>query len=140
LGQASGSKAGRGGGKENEKKRKEEKVGWAAGRIGLVRCVFFSFLFFKSFLKTFKPFQIQFFSQISPTIFKGFSQTLLTTFQTYFKFKPSFFNSNFYTNFHKLFTIILKLFHKYFKTFKTTPQPKLMHFNMMHKHLGDSNY
>jgi hypothetical protein len=31
------------------------------------------FVFFKSFLTpTFKPFQIQIFSQISPTIFKGF--------------------------------------------------------------------
>jgi hypothetical protein len=48
------------------------------------------------------------------------------SFLTHFKFKSS----------HKVF----QLFHKYFKTFKTTPQPKLMHFNMMHKHLGDSNY
>jgi hypothetical protein len=63
---------------------RREGKGWAAGWV----CFLF---FFKSFLKTFKPFQIQIFSQISPTIFKGFSQTLLTTFQTYFKFKPSFF-------------------------------------------------
>jgi hypothetical protein len=42
--------------------------------------------------------------------------------------------------FRNFFTVIFKTFHKYFKTFKTTPQPKLMHFNMMHKHLGDSNY
>jgi hypothetical protein len=77
------------------------------GREGLVFDLFFSFLFFKSFLaQTFKPFQIQIFTQL-------------------------------FTNF---FIIIFKTFHKYFKTFKTTPQPKLMHFNMMHKHLGDSNY
>jgi hypothetical protein len=47
-----GSKAGRGGGIENEKKRKEEKVGWAAGRIGLVRFVFF-FSFFQILFKNF---------------------------------------------------------------------------------------
>jgi hypothetical protein len=50
-------------------------------------------------------------------------------------FKP--FLNQFFT---QLFTIILKTFHKYFKTFKTTPQPKLMLFNTMHKQLIDSNY
>jgi hypothetical protein len=69
--------------------------------------VWFFFFFFKSFLtQTFKPFQIQIFTQI----------------------------------FANFFTIILRTFHIYFRTFKTTPQPKLMHFNMMHKHLGVSNY
>jgi hypothetical protein len=58
--------------------------------------------------------------------FKSFSNL----FQTLFKFK----------SFTQIFTIIFKNFHKYFKTFKTTPQPKLMHFNMMHKHLIDSNF
>jgi hypothetical protein len=100
-------------------------VGWV--------CFLFFLFFSKPFQTNFKPFLNQFFTQISPTIYKGFSQTLLSTFQTYFKFKPLPFNSSFYTNFHKLF-------HNYFKTFKTTSQPKLMHFNMMHKHLIDSNF
>jgi hypothetical protein len=44
-------------------------------------------------------------------------------------FKP-FLNSNLLHKFSQLyFTIIFKNFHKYFKTFKTTPQPKLMHSN-----------
>jgi hypothetical protein len=38
----------------------------------------------------------------------------------------------FFKSFSNLF---FKLFFK-----KTTSQPKLKHFNMMHKHLGDSNY
>jgi hypothetical protein len=45
-----------------------------------------------------------------------------------------------FKSFTQIFTIIFKNFHKYFKIFKTTPQPKLMHFNMMHKHLVDSNF
>jgi hypothetical protein len=43
-------------------------------------------------------------------------------------FKP-FLNQNFTRLFTNYFTIIFKNFHKYFKTFKTTPQPKLMHSN-----------
>jgi hypothetical protein len=66
--------------------------------------------------------------------FVFFFKTFLT--QTFEPFRIQIFTQLF-TNF---FTIIFKTFHKYFKTFKTTPQPKLMHFNMMHKHLGDSNY
>jgi hypothetical protein len=52
---------------------------------------FFSFLFQIHFKPIFQTFLNLIFTQISPTIFKGFSQTLLTTFQTYFKFKPSSF-------------------------------------------------
>jgi hypothetical protein len=52
-------------------------------------------LLFKSFLKpTFKSFQIQIFTQL------------------------------FSKHFTNLYTIIFKTFHKYLKTFKTTPQPK----------------
>jgi hypothetical protein len=47
--------------------------------------------------------------------FKSFSNLS----QTLFKFK----------SFTQIFTIIFKNFHKYFKTFKTTPQPKLIHSN-----------
>jgi hypothetical protein len=47
--------------------------------------------------------------------FKSFSNL----FQTLFKFK----------SFTQIFTIIFKNFHKYFKTFKTTSQPKLIHSN-----------
>jgi hypothetical protein len=48
-------------------------------------------------------------------LFKSFSNL----FQTLFKFK----------SFTQIFTIIFKNFHKYFKTFKTTPQTELMHSN-----------
>jgi hypothetical protein len=43
-------------------------------------------------------------------------------------FKP-FLNQIFTQLFTNYFTIIFKNFHKYFKTFKITPQPKLMHSN-----------
>jgi hypothetical protein len=70
------------------------------------------FLFFQIlFNKIFKTFQIQIFTQLFSKLF---------------------------TN---IFTIILKdLSQILLKTFKTTPQPKLMHSKMMRKHLGDSNY
>jgi hypothetical protein len=82
------------------------------------------------------------FNTNSPTILKAFHKLFLTTFQTCFKFKLSsfFLIQTFTPIFTIIFTIILRTFHKYFKTFKITPQPKLMHFNMMHKHLGDYNY
>jgi hypothetical protein len=109
--------------------------------------LFFSFLFFqilfKSFsnlfkFKSFTCFQIQILTQISPTILKAFHKLFLTTFQTCFKFKLSFLIQTFTT----IFTIIFKDFFtkNFFKTFRITPQSKLMHFNMMHKHLFDSNY
>jgi hypothetical protein len=51
----------------------------------------------------------------------------LKPFQT--NFKP-YLNSNLLHKFSQLhFTIIFKNFHQYFKTFKITPQPKLMHSN-----------
>jgi hypothetical protein len=72
---------------------------WAASRLGR----WFGFVFFFSFSFSiplqifFKPFQIFYifsnsnFNTNFSNYFKGFSQTLLTTFQTYFKLKPSFF-------------------------------------------------
>jgi hypothetical protein len=52
-------------------------------------------------------------------------------FQNLFKsFSNPFLNLNLLHKFSQLyFTIILKNFHKYFKIFKMTPQPKLMHSN-----------
>jgi hypothetical protein len=99
---------------------------WAGGGLGrLDRFCFFSFSkpIFKPIsnllkFKSFTCFQIQILTQISPTILKAFHKPFLTTFQTYFKFKPLHKFSQFF------FTIIFKNFHKYFKTFKTTPQPK----------------
>jgi hypothetical protein len=52
---------------------------------------------------------------------------------------PNLFQT-FSQNFPTFSPIFLRLFHNYFKTFKTTPRPKLMHFNMMHKHSVDSNF
>jgi hypothetical protein len=87
-------------------------VGRCGLKVGMGRGVgWVCFLFFlKSISNRLQTLLNQFFTQISPTISKGFSQTLLSTFQTYFKCKPSPFNSSFYTNFHKLF-------HNYFKDF-----------------------
>jgi hypothetical protein len=87
------------------------KVGMGRGEGWWVGFVFF---FFKSISNQFQTLFKSVFTQISPTISKGFSQTLLSTFQTYFKFKPSPFNSSFYTNFHKLFIIILRTFSQIF--------------------------
>jgi hypothetical protein len=128
-------------------KEKEKVEGWAVGLDGgngLDRfCFFFSFPFFSNpFQTNFKPFsfksftsfQIQIFTQISPTILKAFHKPFLTTFQTFFKFKLL---HKFSQTFSQLF---LRTFSQiFFKTFKTTTT-KLMHFNMMHKHLVDSNY
>jgi hypothetical protein len=98
------------------RKKRGGRGKWAVGRrLGFVFFSFFSFLF-----------QIHF-KPIFRTIFKSNILHL-------FKFK---FSHKFSQTFSQLF---LRLFHNYFKTFKTTPQPKLMHFNMMHKHLIDSNY
>jgi hypothetical protein len=92
---------------------------------------FFSFSFSNPFLNQFQTFldsnllhlfKFNFNTNFSK-YFKGFSQ-FLTTFQTYFKFKPLHKFSQ--LSFHNYF---LRTFHKYFKTFKTTPQPKLMHSN-----------
>jgi cellulose synthase/poly-beta-1,6-N-acetylglucosamine synthase-like glycosyltransferase len=133
---------------EKNKKKKERSLA-AGGREGRECLIFFFFfqILFKSFsnlfkFKSFTSFQIQILTQISPTILRTFHKPFLTTFQTYFKFKPSFFLIQTFTQiFTIFFTIILRTFHKYFfRTFKTTPQPKLMHFNMMHKYLFDSNY
>jgi hypothetical protein len=109
----------------------------------LIFFLFFQILF-KSFsnlfkFKSFTSFQIQILTQISPTILRTFHRPFLTTFQTYFKFKPSFFLIQLLQKiFYKLFTIIFKdFFTNFLRLFKTTPNPKLMHLNMMHKHLGD---
>jgi hypothetical protein len=109
------------------------KQGWAAGiGLGLLFFFFFFLFFFKSIFKpisnlfkfkSFTCFQIQILTQISPTILKAFHKPFLTTFQTYFKFKPLHKFSHFFHNYFK------GPFHKYFKTFKTIPQPKLMHSN-----------
>jgi hypothetical protein len=74
------------------------RVGWAGG-LGLFSFFssFFSFSFSIPLQIFFKPFQIFYifsnsnFNTNFSNYFKGFSQTLLTTFQTYFKLKPSFF-------------------------------------------------
>jgi hypothetical protein len=91
--------------------RKRREGRWAAGWVGKGVWGFFFFFFQILFNKIFKPFQIQIFTQLFSKLF---------------------------TN---IFTIILKdLSQILLKTFKTTPQPKLMHSKMMRKHLGDSNY
>jgi hypothetical protein len=137
--------------REKNKKRKKRKtgggLGWKEGE-GRVFVVFSFFLFFfKSIsnpfkFKSFTSFQIQILTQISPIILKAFHKPFLTTFQT-------FLNSNFHFCFYQTFTQIFNNFSQLFlrtysqiflKTFKIAPQPKLMHFNMMHKHLIDSNY
>jgi hypothetical protein len=68
---------------------------WMGRRFGFV--FFFFFFFFKSIsnqfqtlfkFKSFTCFQIKILKQISPTILKAFHKLFLTTFQTYFKFKP----------------------------------------------------
>jgi hypothetical protein len=85
-----------------EKRRKGGLAGleWGRGeRVG-------RFCFF--------PFQIHFKSFSNPFKFKSFTSFQIQTFTQIF------------TNY---FTIIFKNFDKYFKTFKTTPQPKLMHSN-----------
>jgi hypothetical protein len=102
---------GRGGKKKRRERRWAEGLGREDGpRPDGKGRVWFFFFFSNPFLKpTFKPLKIQSFTQLFSKLF---------------------------TN---LFTTIFKTFHKYFKTFKSTQQPKLMHFNMMHKHLDDSN-
>jgi hypothetical protein len=60
--------------------------------LGWGLLLFFSF-FFKSIsnpfkFKSFTCFQIQILTQICPTILKALHKPFLTTFQTYFKFKP----------------------------------------------------
>jgi hypothetical protein len=75
------------------------KEGWAGPRVemvGWVSCFFSSFFSKPIFkpnsnlfkFKSFTCFQIQILTQISPTILKAFHKLFLTTFQTYFKFKP----------------------------------------------------
>jgi hypothetical protein len=118
------------------------EVGWAAGlgRVGRLDWFFFLFFFlffsnpfqtnFKPFkFKSFTSFQIEILTQIYSTILR-LLENLLNNFSN-IKFKLSSF-------------FLFKLLHQFsqlyfFETFKITPQPKLMHFNMMHKHLGDSN-
>jgi hypothetical protein len=105
--------------------RMEKKGGVEVARgVGLV-CLFFSFFSFSFFFKSiFKPisnlfkfksftcFQIKILTQISPTILKAFHKLFLTTFQTYFKFKLSFFLIQTFT---PIFTIIFKdFFTKFF--------------------------
>jgi hypothetical protein len=73
---------------------KKERRGDGPRGIGLGFVFFLFFLFF--FKSTSNPFeftsftcfQIQILTQISPTILKAFHNPFLTTFQTYFKFKP----------------------------------------------------
>jgi hypothetical protein len=92
--------------------------------------LFFQFLFQTKFQTLLNSNLLHILTQISPTILR-LLENLLNKFSNIFKFKlSSFFLIQTFT---PIFTII-------FKTFKITPQPKLMHFNMMHKHLSDSNY
>jgi hypothetical protein len=85
--------------REREKRRRVLVGHWAgsgeAGRVWMGRR--FGFVFFSNpFQTNFKPFLNQIFYIFSNSnfntnfsnYFKGFSQTILTTFQTYFKFKP----------------------------------------------------
>jgi hypothetical protein len=110
--------------------------------VGLGFFLFFLFLFqidFKPIFPTiFKSNLFHILTQIYPTILR-LLENLLNNFSNIFKFKLSFFLIQTLT---PIFTIIFKDFFtkKIFKTFRITPQTKLMHFNMMHKHLGDSNY
>jgi hypothetical protein len=108
---------------------------------------FFCFLFQIPFFKPIfsNHFQIKSFPYFNTnylTILRLLENLLNNFSNIFFKFKPSIFLIQTFTQiFTIFFTIILRTFHKYFfKTFKTTPQPKLMHFNMLHKHLIDSNY
>jgi hypothetical protein len=126
-------------------------VGWA-DRLDWFD-LFFLFLFFSNpFQTNFKPFKFKSFSCFQTQILTQIYSTILRLLENLlnhfsnikFKLSSFFFNSNFHTNFHNYFQglfhkKILRLFTSFFKTFKTTQQPKLMHFNMMHKHLGDSN-
>jgi hypothetical protein len=78
-------------GGEKKEKGKRKRGRWAGPRVE--RWVGFFFFFFKSIsnpfeFKSFTCFQIQILTQISPTILKAFHKPFLTTFQTYFKFKP----------------------------------------------------
>jgi hypothetical protein len=91
---------------------------WVGPQVGLVCFFLFFFLFFfKSIFKpisnllkfkSFTSFQIQILTQISPTNLRTFHKPFLTTFQTYFKFKPSFFFNSTFTQ------IFLQTFHNYF--------------------------
>jgi hypothetical protein len=84
-----------------EKKNREGRKDGLGRRGGFGFVLFFIFFlfFFKSISNLFQTFLNQIFYIFSNSnfntnfsnYFKGFSQTLLTTFQTYFKFKPSFF-------------------------------------------------
>jgi hypothetical protein len=79
-------------GEKRKGKKKRRKVGWAAGReMGWFFFLFQSFLnLFQTLLnsKLLHLFKFKFLTQISPTILKAFHKPFLTTFQTYFKFKP----------------------------------------------------
>jgi hypothetical protein len=93
------------------------KQGRAAGDwVGFAVFFLFFLFFFKSIFKpisnlfkfkSFTCFQIQILTQISPTILKAFHKPSLTTFQTYFKFKPLH-------KFPHFFTIIFKDFSQIF--------------------------
>jgi hypothetical protein len=91
-GEAGGVWMGRRRGKKRKGKKKRRKVGWAAGReMGWFFFLFQSFLnLFQTLLnsKLLHLFKFKFLTQISPTILKAFHKPFLTTFQTYFKFKP----------------------------------------------------
>jgi hypothetical protein len=56
--------------------------------LGFVLSFFFKTISNLFEFKSFTCFQIQILTQISPTILKAFHKPFLTTFQTYFKFKP----------------------------------------------------
>jgi hypothetical protein len=116
--------------------------GVGLGRRGGFGFLFFLFLFqmdFKPIFPTiFKSNLFHILTQIYPTILR-LLENFLNNFSNIFKFKPSFIFL--IQTFTPIFTIIFKDFSQnFFKTFRITPQTKLMHFNMMHKHLSDSNY
>jgi hypothetical protein len=84
--------------REKEEERRWAALGWNERRERGLGLLFFPFLLFfaNPFLNQFQTFldskllhlfKFNFNTNLS-NYFKGFSQTILTTFQTYFKFKP----------------------------------------------------
>jgi hypothetical protein len=84
--------------------------------------------------KSFTSFQIQILTQISPTILKAFHKPFLTTFHTYFKFKPLHkFSQTISQLCLRIFTSILRLLKPHHS------QNSCIQI-MMHKHLLLLNY
>jgi hypothetical protein len=112
------------------------------GRLDRFVCLFVFFFkpIFKPIsnlfkFKSFTCFQIQILTQISLTILKACHKPFLTTFQTYFKFKPL----------HKIFTIFFTIIVKDFFTnilrlLKPHHSQNSCIQIMMHKHLLLLNY